>query len=133
MNGYVAFSVIVFLLFMLWFRKPPSAGDIGFAGGRLSSPAHRLAAYEEMWKKEESELWDWLEDRVGMDLVGHTSTASTKKQAPRKSKLKSKNMEARLREERMSGRQLEHAIRVTQERLLTLQEVVEKQKAREEL
>lgn len=133
MNGYVAFGVIGVLLFMLWFRKPTSAGDMGFVGGRLSNPAQRFAAYEEMWRKEESELWDWLEDRTGMDLLSDTSTARTRKHAPKKSNVKSRYIEAKLQEERMSEREMEAAIRVTQERLLVLQKAVEKQKAKKEL
>ena len=133
MNSYVAFSVIGLLLIMLWFRKPVSGGEVGFAGGRLANPAQRFAAYEEMWRKEESELWDWLEDRIGMDLLSDTSTGRVKKQAVSKSRTKSKNIEAKLREERMSEREIEDAIRVTQERLQVLQRAVEKQKAKKEL
>lgn len=133
MNSYVAFSVIGLLLFMLWFRKPASAVDVGFAGGRLSSPAHRFAAYEEMWRKEESELWDWLEDRVGMDILSDTKDTSGKKTKAKNTSTKSRAVEAKLREEKMSEREMEDAIRVTQERLSVLQKAVEKQKARKEL
>jgi len=106
---------------------------VGFAGGRLANPAQRFAAYEEMWRKEESELWDWLEDRIGMDLLSDPSTVRAKKPAASKSKTKSKNIEAKVREERMSEREMEDAIRVTQERLQVLQRAVEKQKAQKEL
>jgi hypothetical protein len=133
MNSYIAFAVIGLLLCMLWFRKPASSVDVGFAGGRLSNPAHRFAAYEEMWRKEESELWDWLEDRTGIDLLSDTSKVSAKKQAIKKSTAKSKNVEAKLRDEKMSDREMEDAIRVTQERLLVLQKAVEKQRVKRQL
>ena len=42
MNSYVAFGIILLLLFMLWFRKPASAGGVGFASGRLSSSAQAV-------------------------------------------------------------------------------------------
>jgi VAD1 Analog of StAR-related lipid transfer domain/GRAM domain len=132
MNSYAAFSVIGLLLFMLWFRKPASAVDVGFAGGRLSNPAHRFAAYEEMWRKEESELWDWLEDRVGMGILSDKDTIGKKFKAKNTS-TKSRTIETKLREERMSEREMEDAIRVTRERLSVLQKAVEKQKARKEL
>ena len=130
MNSYVAFSVIGLLLFMLWFRKPASAGDVGHSGGRLSSPSYRFAAYEEMWAKEESELWDWLEDRVGMDLLGDGRSAVVKKPKANSVSMKSRTVEAKLREEKLSEREMEDAIRVTQERLQSLQKAVEKQKAK---
>jgi hypothetical protein len=137
MNSYVAFSVIGLLLFILWLRKPASAMDVGFAGGKLSNPAQRFAAYEEMWRKEESELWDWLEDRIGIDLLSDTPKVGSKKQTLKKSNTKSntksKNVEAKLREERMSEREMEDAIRVTQERLLVLQQAVEKQRVKRRL
>ncbi|KAA6411590.1 MAG: hypothetical protein FRX48_04870 [Lasallia pustulata] len=66
-------TVIAFLLFLLlisWFRgsrarAPTGSADagVGFAG---SSTPERVAAYEEIWRREESELWDWMEERVGM-------------------------------------------------------------------
>lgn len=130
MHSHVAFGVIGFLLLMLWFRKPASAVDVGFAGGKLSNPAHRFAAYEEMWRQEESELWDWLEDRIGMDLLSDNPKVGLKKQTPKESNAKSKNVEAKLREERMSEREMEDAIRVTQERLLVLQKAVEKRRVK---
>jgi hypothetical protein len=65
-NGPVAISIIILLLFLLWFRGPsrPPAGSVGYMG---YSSANRIAAYEEIWRKEESELWDWLEERVGLE------------------------------------------------------------------
>ena len=44
--------------------------------------------------------------------------------------MKGYSVEAKLREEKMSEREMEDAIRVTQERLLVLQKAVEKQKVK---
>ena len=140
-NGSAAFSIIVILLFLLWFRGPsqPSAGGVGYVG---YSSANRIAAYEEMWRKEESELWDWIENRVGLDglSLGDGARFGKSKDANQESKLKlkqrqkilgGKDAEAKLNEERMSQREMEDAIRVTQERLHVLKGVVERQKSKQ--
>lgn len=137
-NGPVAISIIVILLFMLWFRGPsrPSTGSVGYLG---YSSANRIAAYEELWRREESELWDWLEERVGFDglALGDNAGKAKRREGKKDSKimlkqrqkiLGGKDVEAKLDEERMSEREMEDAIRVTQERLRVLKDVVEKQK-----
>jgi hypothetical protein len=137
-NGPVAIGIIVILLFMLWFRGPsrPSDGSVGYLG---YSSANRIAAYEELWHREESELWDWLEDRVGFDelALGDNVGKAKRREGKKDSKimlkqrqkiLGGKDVEAKLNEERMSEREMEDAIRVTQERLHVLKGVVEKRK-----
>jgi hypothetical protein len=67
-SGNIAILLLGILLYLAFFRSTSSSSrlghDAGFTG--LGLP-QRLAAYEEMWRREESELWNWLEDRVGMD------------------------------------------------------------------
>jgi hypothetical protein len=92
----------------------------------------RIAAYEEMWRREETELWDWLEDRVGMDGIG-IPVASQKhdpqaRQRERRQRLRSKDLVSKLNEEQMSQREVDHAIRVTRERLNVLEELVNERK-----
>jgi hypothetical protein len=137
--GTMAVVTIVVLLCIIWLRRPvhgPAEGT-GYLG--YSGPA-RLAAYEEMWQREESELWSWLEDRVGLDglalkdeLKGNGRKPSRRtakaRSKDRQKILASKNMEARLREEHMTDREMEDAIRVTQERLDVLKGVMEKKKS----
>jgi hypothetical protein len=140
-NGPVAISIIILLLFLLWFRGPsrPPAGSVGYMG---YSSANRIAAYEEIWRKEESELWDWLEERVGLEWLapGDGAGIGRTKDAKQDSKIKlkqrqkilgGKDVEAKLNEERMSEREMEDAIRVTQERLHVLKDVVEKRKSKQ--
>jgi hypothetical protein len=137
-NGPVAISIIVILLFLLWFRGPsrPSPGTVGYLE---YSSANRIAAYEELWRREESELWDWLEERVGFDglALGDNAGKAKRREGKKDSKvmlkqrqkiLGGKDVEAKLDEERMSEREMENAIRVTQERLHVLRDVVEKRK-----
>jgi hypothetical protein len=106
------------------------------------SSANRIAAYEEIWRKEESELWDWLEERVGLEGLapGDGAGIGRTKDAKQDSKIKlkqrqkilgGKDVEAKLNEERMSEREMEDAIRVTQERLHVLKDVVEKRKSKQ--
>jgi hypothetical protein len=140
-NGPVAIGIILILLFLLWFRGPsrPPAGDVGYMG---YSRANRIAAYEEMWHKEESELWDWLEARVGLEglalgektgtaILRDTTNDSKAKLKQRQKILGWKDVEARLNEERMSEREMEDAIRVTQERLHVLKDVVDRRKSKQ--
>lgn len=126
-------AVLLFLMFISWLRSPSKAarggygatGSLGVPG--LATPA-RIVAYEEMWRREESELWDWLEERVSMDRASGSvplqsqGSASTRKQQV-------KQMSDRLDSDvRMSQRQIEEALRVTQERLEVLKEAVEKKR-----
>lgn len=119
--------IIVFLsitIFIMWWRTPTRAGSgLGYSG--LPTP-QRIAAYEEMWRTEESELWKWLEERVGLDgpapvfLSAHGGDGKS----DRLSKQRAKDMEQRLVSEDMSERQMKEAIKVTRERLEALEVAV---------
>lgn len=137
--GALAVATIVVLLCVIWSRRPDHgpATAIGYPGYPSST---RLAAYEEIWHNEESELWLWLEDRVGTDRVltrdspdpeskKASRSAAQSKAKERQRVLASKNVEARLREEGMSEREMEDAIRVTGERLKVLEGLMERRKA----
>ncbi|KAL0264683.1 hypothetical protein SLS55_000634 [Diplodia seriata] len=133
-SAQVVIAFLLFLMFISWLRSPSSSarggygahGSLGVPG--LATPA-RIIAYEEMWRREESELWDWLEERVRMDraaagtpLQSQSSSTSTRKQQV-------KQMGERLDSDvRMNQRQIEEALRVTQERLEVLKEAVEKKR-----
>jgi hypothetical protein len=137
----VTVGIVFMFLLLLWFRGPsqPPAGSIGYVG---YSSANRIAAYEEMWRREESELWGWLEARVGLDGLGREENGGPgiSRGAPKDSKVRlkqrqrilgGKDVEAKLNEERMSEREMEDAIRVTQERLHVLKNVVERRKSKQ--
>lgn len=122
LSGNIAILVIGILLFMVLFRSPSQTSrvshDIGCPGYSLPQ---RLAAYEEMWRREESELWSWLEDRVGME--GMAFPAANR---PTDTQLRqgSSQLQDKLRNERMSDREMNHAIRTTRERLDVLEEIL---------
>ena len=117
LTGNILYGLLVGLLVASWFRfglsgKGGSNRDLGFFG-----TPERIAAYEEIWRREESDLWDWLEERVGLERLREARNPAEKK-----------GMEDKLRDERMEQRELDSAIRVTEEKLNVLKSVVEKKK-----
>lgn len=120
-TSQVVIAVLFALLLYSWITGGPRArSGVGMPG--FNSP-QRLAAYEEMWRRDESELWDWLEDRVGLD---HLYAPSLRKD--QRDRQRTVGMAKKLDGERMSERQMDDAIRVTEERLGALKEAVAKKK-----
>ncbi|KAJ5663342.1 hypothetical protein N7507_004073 [Penicillium longicatenatum] len=133
-SGNIAILLVGLLLYLAFFRTPSSPSMIGHHPGHpgLSLP-QRLAAYDEMWRREESELWNWLEDRVGMDgmvfpALHHRMPAPTHK-APRVNAADERDLIDRLREEKVSDREMDHAIRTTRQRLDILEEMMNNRRA----
>lgn len=119
LTGNILYGLLVGLLVASWFQ-------FGFSGkGRGSGELEayfgtpeRVAAYEEIWRREESELWEWLEDRVGMDRLRDVS----------KMPVEAHTMQNMLKDAKMSEREMDAAIRVTEEKLRVLKASVEKAK-----
>lgn len=121
LTGNILYGLLVGLLVASWFRfgfsgRGSGSRDIGM--GYFGTP-ERVAAYEEIWKREESELWQWLEDRVGMDRLRDVS----------KMPIEAQTIQDKLKEEKMDEREMDAAIRVTEEKLRVLKASVEKNKA----
>jgi hypothetical protein len=120
LTGNVVYGLLVGLLVATWFgfgsrqAVVPYGRDLGFTGY-----PQRLAAYEEMWRQEEGDLWEWIEERAGLDRLSADPMEMRKAVEPR-------TVEEKLREERMDEREIKEAIRVTEERLQVLKSVVEK-------
>ncbi|TWU72901.1 hypothetical protein ED733_004470 [Metarhizium rileyi] len=121
LTGNVMYGLLVGLLVAMWFGfgSPPKSNtsygpDVGFYSHT------RQAAYEEMWRRQESELWEWLEERVGLDRLNSDQPSA------RKRAMDHRTVEDKLREERMDEREVKEAIRVTEEKLRVLREVVGK-------
>ncbi|OJD11387.1 hypothetical protein AJ78_07838 [Emergomyces pasteurianus Ep9510] len=145
-SGNVAAGVIAIVLVMVWFRSPPPSrlGSSGVGSPLLSIP-ERMIAYEELWQREESELWNWLEDRVGMDGLAYpvanpiqsydesdrAGNSRTERQRQKQQHKSEEVLEGRLRHEKMTEREMEDAIRITQQRLNMLK-VVMKRKPKDE-
>lgn len=118
----MVYGLLVGLLVAAWFgwgRGTSGRSDMAF----YSTP-ERIAAYEEIWRREESELWEWLEERVGMDRL--SSNAANVGQRFRAAE--ARNIEEKLRSEKVSEREIEIALKVTEEKLKILKGVVGKGK-----
>ncbi|KAI9771030.1 MAG: hypothetical protein M1835_006475 [Candelina submexicana] len=119
-------TLVTFLLFD-WFRRPSLSSDsAGISVSGLGTP-QRIAAYEEMWRREESNLWDWLEDRIGMEGLAFPTTSADddsflKARKRREKALGGRKVQAKLMEaeRHMNEREVDEAIRVTEERLESL-------------
>ncbi|KAG6002879.1 hypothetical protein E4U21_002701 [Claviceps maximensis] len=123
LTANVMYGLLVGLIVAMWFgfgtssKSNSSFGpDIGYG---YYAPG-RQAAYEEMWRKQDSELWEWLEERVGMDRLSHDQPNG------RKRGIEHRTVEEKLQEERMDEREIQEAIRVTEEKLRVLREVIDK-------
>lgn len=131
-SAQVVIAVLVLLQAWTWFFGARGAGGGGRVGGRGLSPrkdSARFAAYEEVWRREESELWDWLEDRVGVaqGLLQQPRNGASDGEG-RQKLLRTNAMGRKLEGEGMNERMVEDAISVTEERLMSLKEAVRKQK-----
>ncbi|EGO59751.1 hypothetical protein NEUTE1DRAFT_80128 [Neurospora tetrasperma FGSC 2508] len=145
LTGNILYGVLVGLLISTWLRLGmnnsrsgavivPGHGDLmGY-----TNYAQRVAAYEEMWRREESELWDWIEDRAGLDRLhgggGVEERGGMGVRKPvngrKKGEAEYRTAEEKLREEKMNEREVQEAIRVTEERLKVLKAVVERDSAK---
>lgn len=104
-------------------RPSASGSGLGFAGA-----PERAAAYEELWRREESELWNWLEDRVGLRDVH--APAEMEDLRERQKVLREREMGKKLEGEGMRAREVDDAIRVTEERLAAVKSAAEREKGR---
>ena len=143
LTGNVMYGLLVGLLVATWFGFGfPPRRDSSSQGGQHLHPhmaayfPDRLTAYEEMWRREDSELWEWLEERVGVGRLssadrkgsstGAGASSSSSASARKKRALEPRTLEERIREEKMDGRQVEEAIRVTEEKLAVLREAMQR-------
>lgn len=125
--------VIGFLLFIIvinWFRAPrPYASGNSLA---YIPTAQKLAAYEEIWRREESDLWDWLDERVGMQGVAYPGSSDREAVAQarrkREQSLRNNGLRSKLEDMRMSEREVDHAIKVTEQKLAVLKRAVQEKK-----
>lgn len=121
-NSQIVITVLVVLLAwtLLMPRRGPTTG-VGFPG--YTSP-ERIAAYEEIWRREESALWEWLEDRAGL-TDGVPLGAGVRH--PENQKVMARKLNEN---EKMTERQIDEQIRTTEEKLAGLKEAVERRRAK---
>ncbi|KAF2678118.1 hypothetical protein K458DRAFT_423298 [Lentithecium fluviatile CBS 122367] len=109
--------LLALLLIYSWFFRAPA---IGISHSSNLSPAQRQVAYEEIWRAEEADLWKWLEERVALDRV-HSSVASGRV-------LQGHEIQSKLVAEGMRERQIDEAIRTTEEKLRELKGAVKRER-----
>lgn len=110
----IIITVLGALLIYSWFFRSAATG---VSGPNKWSTSQRQVAYEEIWRHEESELWKWLEDRVAMDRVQHEAAG---KFTP--------DDQQRVQPKNMKEREMDEAIRVTEQKLAELRDSVEKER-----
>ncbi|RYO92889.1 hypothetical protein DL766_009133 [Monosporascus sp. MC13-8B] len=127
LGGNLLYGLLVGLLLASWFGSRLNGGQVGQGYSRdmvFRGYPERAVAYDEMWRREETDLWDWLEERVGLHRMGEDSAP-----APvRRRFAEPRAVEEKVRDERMSEREIEEAIRVTEEKLQVLKSVIDRKK-----
>ncbi|KAF1917390.1 hypothetical protein BDU57DRAFT_513614 [Ampelomyces quisqualis] len=106
------------LLIYSWFFRGASTS----VGPNQWSAAQRQVAYDEIWRHEETELWNWLEDRVALDRVQSSLAGGRISQ--------DKDEQIRLQPRNMKEREMDEAIRITEEQLKILKHKVQKDKSK---
>ncbi|KAI5865092.1 hypothetical protein GGS23DRAFT_408221 [Durotheca rogersii] len=126
LTGNVVYGLLVGLLVATWFgfgfNGRPGGARYGHEMGFIGYP-ERAIAYEEIWRREESDLWDWLEDRVGLQRLNEETIPV------RKRVMEPQTVEEKLREERMKEKEVEEAIKITEEKLQVLKSVMDRKKS----
>lgn len=130
-------ALLLLVMLVNWLRGPKiaSPSSLGYPG--MTTP-QRIAAYEEIWRREENDLWDWLEERVGMQGVAYPDSSSNDQETIKRARkqrelsLRSKGTSKLLVDVKMGEREVDHAIRVTEEKLGVLKRSVEEQKRLQE-
>lgn len=114
----IIITILGALLIYSWYFRGGSTA----VGPNHWSNAQRQVAYEEIWRHEESELWKWLEDRVALDRV-HSSVAGGRLDPDQ-------DLQSRLSPGNMKEREMDEAIRVTEERLRVLKNAVNRERSK---
>lgn len=115
LTGNVLYGILVGILVASWFRFGLTGSGGHSRDMSMFGSSDRIAAYEEIWRREESELWKWLEDRVGMDRLRDVGSLRAEQH----------HITSKLKDERMDARAVDAAVRVTEERLKVLKHALD--------
>lgn len=128
LTGNIAVIVILILVILSWFRSPS-------APAKSVHPAHlslreRFSLYEDLWLRQESELWEWLEERTGLKdesyLLNNVEPRQQNLRARKQRANAERTLDAHMDEGKMSQQEMEEALRLTQARLEVLQSAIKK-------
>ncbi|PHH84978.1 hypothetical protein CDD83_1096 [Cordyceps sp. RAO-2017] len=126
LTSNVMYGLLVGLLVAMWFGfgSSPTKNSASYGPEVGYYSPSRLAAYEEMWRREESELWDWLEERVGLDRLSSDASNGVGGVGGvgGKRTMAGRSVEDKLRDGQMDERDVEAAIWVTEEKLKVLKD-----------
>ncbi|KAF1991293.1 hypothetical protein K402DRAFT_389464 [Aulographum hederae CBS 113979] len=128
-TAQVVIAVLAVMVAWLWWRQQPAVDTTVGRYGQLS-PA-RMAAYEQIWRQEEGELWRWLDERVGVDSGGGLTGVGQEKTENMREK-KARGMARKLEDGVVGDREVEEALGVTRRRLEALEDAVRRRKEKEE-
>lgn len=136
-------SILVLLQVFTWLRGGPRvhSPQVGFP---QMLPPERIATYEQIWRREESHVWDWLEERIGMEKSIYSSSASAnadesdesdsaavrKARRQREQSWRDREMQNKRWEEgtMMTEKEFAAAIRATEKRLEGLKAAMQKKR-----
>jgi hypothetical protein len=119
----VVITVLGALLVYAWFFRA-AAGPTNPGAAVHWSTQQRHIAYDEIWRREESELWKWLEQRVAIDRVQHEVNSGHKFVPDHEKEREGARVDGR----DIKQREVDEAIRVTEERLRVLKGRVMKER-----
>lgn len=142
-SSNMVIGFLVLLQLFTWLRSGTSKHHSPRVGFSQMLPPERIATYEEIWRREESSLWDWLEERIGMEGLVYPSSASAsaddasdgaavrKARTQRERSWRDRDMQSKRQEEGMSDVEFADAIRVTEKRLEALKAAVQKKRLKQ--
>ena len=126
-SSNMVIGVLLFIILVNWFRAPGSSTSSNSLA--YMPTAQKIAAYEEIWRKEESDLWDWLEERVDMQSITQPGSndreAVARARREREQTLKSRGLHSKLEDLKMSEREVDSAIKVTEQKLAVLKRAIQ--------
>ncbi|KAI5305999.1 hypothetical protein KEM56_002602 [Ascosphaera pollenicola] len=131
-TGNMAVIVILLLVILSWFRASS-------VPTKNAHPVHlslheRLALYEDLWLRQESELWDWLEERIHLKDQSYLPTNGEPRQQNYRARKQLANAEktlgAHMDEGKMTHQEMEEALKLTQARLEVLQSAIQKRSSK---
>ncbi|RYP50969.1 hypothetical protein DL768_003635 [Monosporascus sp. mg162] len=131
LGGNLLYGLLLGMLLASWFGSGLNGRQVAQGYGRdmvFRGYPERVVAYDEMWRQEERDLWDWLEERVGLHRMGEGAAPAPAPAPVRRRFAEPRAVEEKLRDERMSEREVEEAIRVTEEKLQVLKSVMDRKK-----
>ena len=122
----VVITVLAALLIYAWFFRAGGPAATGGPGGAAAhwSAQQRHMAYDEIWRREESELWKWLEQRVAIDRVQQEVNNNNNYKFSPDGEAEAGRVDMR----DIKQREVDEAIRVTEERLRVLKGRVGKER-----